>query len=57
MGHYHDHGVMIMVHGDDKGLVVPPKVARYQAVIVPCGATKTEEDRQETGVISQDFYL
>lgn len=39
-------GVMIMVHGDDKGLIVPPKVARYQAVIVPCGATKTDEDRK-----------
>lgn len=38
-------GVLVMVHADDKGLVLPPKVARYQAVIVPCGATKTEEDR------------
>jgi prolyl-tRNA synthetase len=24
-----------MVHGDDKGLVLPPKVARYQVVIIP----------------------
>ena len=23
-----------MTHGDDKGLVLPPKVARYQVVIV-----------------------
>lgn len=28
-------GGMIMVHGDDKGLVLPPKVAPIQAVIVP----------------------
>lgn len=28
-------GVMIMVHGDDKGLVLPPRVAPTQAVIVP----------------------
>jgi len=28
-------GVMVMVHGDDKGLVMPPKVAPLQAVIVP----------------------
>ncbi|MFH1786033.1 MAG: proline--tRNA ligase [archaeon] len=28
-------GAMIMVHGDDKGLVVPPKVAATQVVIVP----------------------
>jgi len=38
-------GVLIMVHADDKGLVIPPKVSRYQAVIVPCGATKTDEDK------------
>ncbi|MGQ9506385.1 MAG: proline--tRNA ligase [Candidatus Bathycorpusculaceae bacterium] len=28
-------GAMVMVHGDDKGVVVPPKVAPIQAVIVP----------------------
>jgi len=28
-------GAMIMVHGDDKGLVLPPKVAPMQIVIVP----------------------
>jgi prolyl-tRNA synthetase len=28
-------GGMIMTHGDDRGLVVPPKVAPYQVVIVP----------------------
>jgi prolyl-tRNA synthetase len=28
-------GAMIMVHGDDKGLVMPPKVAPVQVVIVP----------------------
>ena len=26
---------MIMVHGDDKGLIMPPKVAPTQVVIVP----------------------
>jgi len=26
---------MIMLHADDKGLVLPPKVAQYQVVIVP----------------------
>ena len=40
-------GVLIMVHADDKGLVIPPKVSRYQAVIVPCGATKTDEDKNK----------
>ena len=28
-------GVMVMVHGDDKGLVMPPRVAPLQVVIVP----------------------
>ncbi len=28
-------GAMVMVHGDDKGLVIPPKVAPIQVVIVP----------------------
>jgi prolyl-tRNA synthetase len=28
-------GAMIMVHGDDKGIVLPPRVAPVQAVVVP----------------------
>jgi len=28
-------GIMIMVHGDDKGLVLPPRAAPIQVVIVP----------------------
>lgn len=28
-------GAIIMAHGDDKGLIFPPKLAPYQAVIVP----------------------
>jgi prolyl-tRNA synthetase len=32
-----------MVHGDDQGLVLPPKLAPYQAVIVPI--FKTEEEK------------
>lgn len=26
---------MVMVHGDDKGLVLPPKVASLQVIVVP----------------------
>merc|ERR1719394_1957026 len=37
-------GVLVMVHGDDKGLVLPPKIARYQVVIVPCGITASLSD-------------
>lgn len=32
-------GVLIMVHADNQGLVLPPKVASIQVVIVPCGIT------------------
>jgi len=28
-------GVMLMTHGDDKGAVMPPRVAQHQAVFVP----------------------
>ena len=33
-------GALIMVHGDDRGLVLPPKVAPIQAVILPIAAHK-----------------
>ncbi|XP_029173577.1 bifunctional glutamate/proline--tRNA ligase [Nylanderia fulva] len=32
-------GVMIMAHGDDKGLVLPPRVASIECVVIPCGVT------------------
>jgi prolyl-tRNA synthetase len=28
-------GAIIMVHGDDKGLILPPRLAPYQVVIIP----------------------
>ncbi len=31
-------GGLIMAHGDDDGLVLPPRLAPYQAVIIPIGA-------------------
>jgi len=36
-------GAIIMVHGDDQGLVLPPKLAPYQVVIVPI--SKTDEEK------------
>ncbi len=36
-------GAIIMVHGDDQGLILPPRLAPYQAVIVPI--FKTDEER------------
>lgn len=39
---------MILVHGDDRGLVLPPRVAAVQAIVVPCGitASSTQEERK-----------
>ncbi|KAG0497256.1 hypothetical protein HPP92_001947 [Vanilla planifolia] len=28
-------GVMVMIHGDNKGLVLPPKVANIQVIVIP----------------------
>ncbi|MBM3895815.1 MAG: proline--tRNA ligase [Thaumarchaeota archaeon] len=38
-------GAMIMIHGDDKGLVLPPKVAPIQVVIVPIYYTDEDEKK------------
>ena len=36
-------GAIIMVHGDDQGLILPPRLAPYQLVIVPI--FKTDEEK------------
>ncbi|MBI3400167.1 MAG: proline--tRNA ligase [Acidobacteria bacterium] len=36
-------GAAIMVHGDDSGLVLPPRIAPYQVVIVPIGRDNWRE--------------
>jgi len=37
-------GVAIMVHGDDKGLVMPPRVASVQAVICPISSKDVNKE-------------
>jgi prolyl-tRNA synthetase len=37
-------GALVMVHGDDKGLVLPPKVTPIQAVIIPIPYKDVDED-------------
>ncbi|GAB1319411.1 hypothetical protein MFIFM68171_09621 [Madurella fahalii] len=32
-------GVMVMIHGDDKGLVLPPRIAKIQSILIPVGLT------------------
>jgi prolyl-tRNA synthetase len=38
-------GAIIMAHGDDKGLMMPPKLAPYQVVIIPI--YKNEEEKMQ----------
>lgn len=37
-------GIMTMYHGDDKGLVLPPRVANTQVIIVPIPFKGKEEE-------------
>jgi prolyl-tRNA synthetase len=36
-------GALIMVHGDDRGLALPPKVAPTQVIMIPIGPPKTRD--------------
>jgi prolyl-tRNA synthetase len=38
-------GAIIMVHGDDQGLILPPRLAPFQAVVVPIW--KTDEEKAQ----------
>lgn len=43
-------GVMVMIHADNQGLVLPPRVAYSQVVIVPCGLTVSSSDEERKAV-------
>ncbi|MBN3037424.1 MAG: proline--tRNA ligase [Candidatus Diapherotrites archaeon] len=45
-------GIMLMMHGDDKGLIIPPRVAPVQVVVVPIlfDDSKTEVLKASKGV-------
>jgi len=45
-------GALIMTHSDDQGLVLPPKLAPYQVVIVPI--FKNEEQLAEISIVVQE---
>ena len=45
-------GAIIMTHGDDQGLVLPPKLAPIQVVVVPIYKTDAEKSTVETAVES-----
>ncbi|SPO38151.1 probable proline-tRNA ligase [Pseudozyma flocculosa] len=44
-------GVMVMVHGDDNGLVMPPRVAQIQVVIIPCGITAKTTAQEKDNIM------
>ncbi|XP_057691275.1 bifunctional glutamate/proline--tRNA ligase isoform X2 [Corythoichthys intestinalis] len=46
-------GVLTMVHGDNRGLVLPPRVACLQVVIIPCGITASLADHDKEALLSQ----
>merc|ERR1712029_1123634 len=50
-------GVLVMVHGDDKGLVLPPKCACVQVVIVPCGmmASLPEDEKAKLIDVCKEY--
>ena len=52
-------GVMVMVHGDNRGLCLPPAVAAYQVVIVPVGlkASTTPEERAKVSEVTMQYYM
>jgi len=52
-------GVMTMVHGDDKGLVLPPAIACFQVVVVPVGlsAKATQEEKEKVRTTCMSYYM
>jgi prolyl-tRNA synthetase len=48
-------GAIIMVHGDDQGLVLPPRLAPVQAVIVPI--FKTPEDKTRVMEVADRLFV
>ena len=46
-------GGLIMTHGDDQGLIIPPKLAPHQVVIIPI---PTEERYQEAVLAKVDWF-
>lgn len=45
-------GVMVMIHSDNKGLVIPPRVSQYQVVVIPVGLTAKTTKEVEDSVYS-----
>lgn len=46
-------GVLTMVHGDNMGLVLPPRVACLQIIIIPCGVTASLPEQEKEALMAQ----
>ncbi|XP_031435623.1 bifunctional glutamate/proline--tRNA ligase isoform X1 [Clupea harengus] len=46
-------GVLTMVHGDNMGMVLPPKVACLQVVVIPCGITASLPEAEKELILAQ----
>lgn len=46
-------GVMVMIHSDDRGLVIPPRVVETQVVVVPVGITKSTTDDEKNDLLKE----
>ncbi|XP_034163959.2 bifunctional glutamate/proline--tRNA ligase [Pangasianodon hypophthalmus] len=46
-------GVLTMVHGDNMGLVLPPRVACLQVIIIPCGITVSLPEAEKELLLAQ----
>jgi prolyl-tRNA synthetase len=50
-------GAVIMVHGDDRGLVMPPRIAPIQVVVVPISRTEEERAAVEAAIAPVEARL
>jgi len=50
-------GALIMAHGDDQGLILPPKLAPYQVVVVPIWRTEDQQAAVSEAVDSLEQEL
>ena len=48
-------GAMIMVHGDDQGLILPPRLAPIQAVVMPI--FRKEEEKEKVMEVADRIFM
>uniref|UniRef100_A0A915PJ26 proline--tRNA ligase n=1 Tax=Setaria digitata TaxID=48799 RepID=A0A915PJ26_9BILA len=46
-------GAMIMIHGDNSGLVLPPRVAPLQVIVIPVGITAQLDQKTKQEIITK----